>query len=132
MEFIANFWWVWLCLFLGSIGGAIVVNFLSVKDTMRTITTGVSGVLKSDNERIASTVGDIFENIQSSFFSRIWKFVLITLLGWASGVLLLLSIIVNIAKLFTLRLQSAGACPRDGGRSALSVAEAESKGYRSV
>lgn len=100
MELIANLWWVWLCLFIGSVGAALVVQMMVFRSTVSTFSTGVSGVLKADNKSMARTVGDMIESVHSSFFSKIWKFVLITLLGWVSGILLFISVVIHIIKLF--------------------------------
>lgn len=101
MEFVASFWWIWLMLFIVSIGSGVVINILAFRDVAKTITTGASGILKNDSGRMASAVGDLIEGVQSRAFSRIWKFVFITLLGWTSGILLIISVIINALRYFS-------------------------------
>lgn len=105
MEFVANYWWLWILTLLGSIGYALVHVLKRFKNTKDKFFGGAKSVVRSVSESkdalstiesVETTVSEVMESVAEG----IWKLIVAKLIALASAILLLISLVLNVAHYF--------------------------------
>ena len=103
MDFVATYWWVWLITAILSAGYALWFQLrrakLLARSTLNTVTTFVTDADINPHKAIKS-VGEVVHHVDK-FLGGMEKLVAAVVIASLFGIIFIVSIIVNIAKMFT-------------------------------
>lgn len=104
MEFVANYWWLWILTLMGSVGYAIVHVLKKFKSTKDKFFGGAKSIVRSiDSNDALSTIGSAESTVNEvieSVSEGVWKLIVAKLVALTSAILLIISVVLNVASYF--------------------------------
>ena len=101
MHFVAEYWWLWLLLAVCSVGFMV---FIQVQRTQRMYQSAAKGVKNLVREQSIESAVDAVDEVTrglDSFFTGIKMLIFSIVIAVLSGVLFLVSLIINIVFIFS-------------------------------
>lgn len=105
MEFVADYWYIWLLTLIGSIGYMLVHIFTKFKNTKDKLFIGAKTIVGniSDSRDMFSTIESAetaINEVVDSVSRGAWRLLVAQLIAFASVILLAIALVLNVAGYF--------------------------------